>query len=434
MNYRITPPDNLQAELHLPSSKSVSNRVLLLHALSAGSHAPQGLSDCDDTQVMLNAFGGSASSTPIQGTIDIAAAGTAMRFLTAYLSTVEGERVLTGTERMLQRPIGVLVDALRSLGAEIDYLGAAGFPPLRIRGRQLQGGQVTLAGNVSSQYTSALLMIGPTMPLGLKLTLTGNIISRPYIDLTLKLMHDFGAKAAWTSRNEITVSPGGYCDTAYSVEADWTGASYWYESVALMSTELKRHPRPRSEDEEGGPALPTLQLHGLVAESGQGDRRGAELFSRIGIRSIYTADGVQVLPMGLPVARMVEDFTDMPDLAQTLVVSCCLMEIPFKFTGLQSLRIKETDRIAALIHELHKIGYALHDEGEGELSWHGEHCPAEADPLIATYDDHRMAMAFAPAAIVVPGIRIDNPQVVSKSYPTFWDDLQKAGFQITVGE
>lgn len=432
MDYRITPPTNLCATLRLPASKSVSNRVLLLHALSGGADLPQGLSDCDDTRVMLDALGGSPDHTaPIAGTIDIAAAGTAMRFLTAYLSTVPGDaHILTGSQRMQQRPIGVLVDALRSLGAHIDYAGAEGFPPLRITGHELQGGEVSLPGNVSSQYTSALLMIAPTMPRGLRLTLTGPIISRPYIDLTLKLMADYGARARWTSTRQIVVEPGGYRPTPYTVEADWSGASYWYEAVALMAAHLKAHPLP-ADPESGEPApIPTLELRGLVAESGQGDRRGAELFARIGIRTIYTADGVRLLPMGLPVARLVEDFTDMPDLAQTFVVACCLLEIPFRFSGLQSLRIKETDRIAALIRELHKIGYALHDEGEGQLNWHGEHCPATPDPCIATYDDHRMAMAFAPAAIVVPGLRIDAPGVVTKSYPTFWDDLRTVGFHI----
>lgn len=415
MQYRLTAPEHLATALRLPASKSISNRALILHALAQGTHRPVNLSDCDDTRVMIRALEGNAAE------IDILAAGTAMRFLTAYLSVTPGTRLLTGTQRMQQRPIRILVDALRSLGADIAYAGNEGFPPLLITGSRLQGEAVTLAGNVSSQYISALLMVGAVLPHGLRLHLTGDIVSRPYIDLTLQLMRDFGAQAAWESADRIVVKPGGYRDTPFTVESDWSAASYWYQMMALM---------PTCEEE---PA-PSVELYGLFPRSYQGDSRGADLFARLGVRTAFTDRGVRLSKMGVPVARLVEDLVEIPDLAQTFVVTCCLMNIPFRFTGLQSLKIKETDRIQALINELHKLGYVIHSEQDSILFWNGERCPAEADPLIATYEDHRMAMAFAPTCLCVPHLRIDHPEVVSKSYPAYWDDLRAAGFGVTCYE
>lgn len=415
MQYRLTAPEHLATALRLPASKSISNRALILHALAQGTHRPVNLSDCDDTRVMIRALEGNAAE------IDILAAGTAMRFLTAYLSVTPGTRLLTGTQRMQQRPIRILVDALRSLGADIAYAGNEGFPPLLITGSRLQGEAVTLAGNVSSQYISALLMVGAVLPHGLRLHLTGDIVSRPYIDLTLQLMRDFGAQAAWESADRIVVKPGGYRDTPFTVESDWSAASYWYQMMALM---------PTCEEE---PA-PSVELYGLFPRSYQGDSRGADLFARLGVRTAFTDRGVRLCKMGVPVARLVENLVEIPDLAQTFVVTCCLMNIPFRFTGLQSLKIKETDRIQALINELHKLGYVIHSEQDSILSWNGERCPAEADPLIATYEDHRMAMAFAPTCLCVPHLRIDHPEVVSKSYPAYWDDLRAAGFGVTYCE
>ena len=415
MQYRLTAPEHLATALRLPASKSISNRALILHALAQGTHRPVNLSDCDDTRVMIRALEGNVAE------IDILAAGTAMRFLTAYLSVTPGTRLLTGTQRMQQRPIRILVDALRSLGADITYAGNEGFPPLLITGSRLQGETVTLAGNVSSQYISALLMVGAVLPHGLRLHLTGDIVSRPYIDLTLQLMRDFGAQAAWESADRIVVKPGGYRDTPFTVESDWSAASYWYQMMALM---------PTCEEE---PA-PSVELYGLFPRSYQGDSRGADLFARLGVRTAFTDRGVRLCKMGVPVARLVENLVEIPDLAQTFVVTCCLMNIPFRFTGLQSLKIKETDRIQALINELHKLGYVIHSEQDSILSWNGERCPAEADPLIATYEDHRMAMAFAPTCLCVPHLRIDHPEVVSKSYPAYWDDLRAAGFGVTYCE
>lgn len=407
MQYLLNAPASLHATVQLPASKSISNRALILHALSGGSTRPENLSDCDDTQVMIRAL------DHMPDVIDIHAAGTAMRFLTAYLCVTPGTHTITGTERMQQRPIRILVDALRTLGARIDYTGKEGFPPLHINGTQLTGSEIELAGNVSSQYISALLMIGAVLPVGLKLRLTGDIISRPYINLTLQLMHDFGAQAGWTSENSISVAPSGYHDTPFRVESDWSAASYWYQMTALAT------------------GSPEVELLGLFANSAQGDSRGAELFARLGVQTEYTPQGVKLRKQGHPVVRLDEDLVDIPDLAQTFVVTCCLLDVPFRFTGLQSLKIKETDRICALITELRKLGYVIHAEQDSILWWDGERCPADEQPGIDTYEDHRMAMAFAPACLVCPSIRINEPQVVSKSYPRYWDDLQAAGFGIT---
>ena len=407
MQYLLNAPASLYATVQLPASKSISNRALILHALSGGSTRPENLSDCDDTQVMIRAL------DHMPDVIDIHAAGTAMRFLTAYLCVTPGTHTITGTERMQQRPIRILVDALRTLGARIDYAGNEGFPPLCINDTQLTGSEIELAGNVSSQYISALLMIGAVLPVGLKLRLTGNIISRPYINLTLQLMHDFGAQAGWTSESSIDVTPGGYRDTPFRVESDWSAASYWYQMTALAT------------------GSPEVELLGLFANSAQGDSRGAELFARLGVQTEYTPQGVKLRKQGHPVVGLDEDLVDIPDLAQTFVVTCCLLDVPFRFTGLQSLKIKETDRICALITELRKLGYVIHAEQDSILWWDGERCPADEQPSIDTYEDHRMAMAFAPACLVCPSIRINEPQVVSKSYPRYWDDLQAAGFGIT---
>lgn len=406
MHYQLTAPSEVKATIQLPASKSISNRALIIHALSGGSDAPANLSDCDDTRVMIKALTGN------EEVIDILAAGTAMRFLTAYLSATPGTHILTGTQRMQQRPIQILVNALRQLGAQIEYAGNEGFPPLHICGTELTGDEITLKGNVSSQYISALLMIGPVLKHGLQLHLTGEIISRPYINLTLQLMKEFGAVAAWTSDQSIRVEPRPYRSVPFTVESDWSAASYWYQIAALS---------PAAE----------IELTGLFRNSYQGDSRGAQLFAKLGVETQYTDRGVRLIKKGTLSTRLDEDLVDIPDLAQTFVVTCALLDIPFRFTGLQTLKIKETDRIAALKTELAKLGYVLRDEDDSILSWDGERCEPQEVPVIKTYEDHRMAMAFAPAVIRYPQLQIAEPQVVSKSYPAYWDDLRKAGFFIS---
>ena len=406
MKYLIkAPEERLRASVQLPASKSISNRALILNALSYSPYDIQNLSDCDDTEVMVKALNSDSRD------FDIKAAGTAMRFLTAFLSKIVGEWTITGTERMKNRPIKLLVDALNSLGARIEYIEKEGYPPLRIFGSALQGGEISLAGGVSSQYISALLMIAPLMEKGLTLHLEGNIISRPYINLTLQLMEQFGVKAIWNGQT-IKILPQEYKPIRFTVESDWSAASYWYSIMAL------------SKNAE-------IELLGLFKNSLQGDAAGAKLFAQLGVGTTFTDRGVVLKYNGNAVKKLIYNFVNEPYLAQTFVVTCVLLNIPFRFTGLQSLKIKETDRIEALKTELRKLGYLLTDSNDSILEWNGERCEPEADPIIATYEDHRMAMAFAPAALVLPkGLKVADPEVVTKSYPAYWEDLRKAGFAL----
>lgn len=436
MKYRIYSPKKLSGRVHLPPSKSICNRALILNALSG---APLGylanISDCDDTRVILEALflldaeQQEHKEGQLVPTINIKAAGTAMRFLTAYLCALPqtGTRILTGTERMQQRPIAILVDALRSLGAKIEYVGQEGFPPLRITGTHLRGGELNLLGNVSSQYISALLMIAPLLKEGLKLRLKGEVVSRPYINMTIAMMRHHGASVKWQGPKVIAVQPRHYHPTPYRVEGDWSAASYWFEMSLLAQRRYE-----------------VVTLLGLFPESLQGDSVVTEIFSRLSVLSFHESndDGYptcHLIPRRWTAKHLEWDFTKTPDLAQTMVVTCAMMKIPFRFTGLQSLRIKETDRIAALQKELRKLGVQIEVEGDSVIYWNGPKRQAQGDvpylhpapnTIIETYDDHRMAMAFAPTALVLKQIDIQHPEVVSKSYPTFWEDLIKAGFKI----
>ena len=407
MNYRIIAPRRIEGEIDLPASKSISNRVLLLNALCATPGRLSNLAQCDDTDAVLSAL-----AQPDASEVNIGAAGTAMRFLTAYFATREGrEVVIDGTERMRQRPIGVLVDALRQLGADIEYVEAEGYPPLKITGTRLHGGALTVSGSVSSQYITAILLIAPVIG-GITLTIEGEIMSRPYIDMTLALMARYGVKAEWRE-NVIHVPAGEYTALDFTVEADWSAASYWWAMQAIV---------PQSR----------ISLKGLEPQSLQGDSRIAELMSQMGVTGnwcgryldLRSNDGVGCC------CSTFADLSGTPDIAQTLVVMLCLMGRPFRITGLRTLRIKETDRLEALRTELRKLGYVVKVEGDDAISWHFETTAAEASPHICTYHDHRMAMAFAPAAIRFPGLIIDDAQVVSKSYPLFWEHLRQAGFKI----
>jgi len=389
---------NITARIDLPASKSISNRALILNALSYSPYDIQNLSDCDDTIATLEALDSNDT------TFDIGAAGTAMRFLTAFLAKTVGEWIITGSERMKNRPVKILVDALNSLGARIEYIENEGFPPLRIFGCALNGGEIHMNGSVSSQYISALMMIAPFMQKGLKITLDGKIISKPYIEMTIQMMQEFGAEIELTE-NTIYIAPQDYRPIEYLVESDWTAASYWYEILSLVG--------------QGN-----IFLNGLFQDSYQGDSKVAELFEQLGIHTTYMSEGILLTSTKINATALEYDFTDQPDLAQTLAVTCCFKGIPFIFTGLHSLKIKETDRIAALINELRKLGFVLAEAGEGSLAWEGELCEPIKNIIIETYDDHRMAMAFTPAAIFHP-ISIEHPEVVSKSYPNFWKDIEK---------
>ena len=343
-----------------------------------------------------------------------------MRFMTASRAVEAGEEhVLAGTARMKRGPIGILVDALRFLGADIEYAGEEGYPPLRIRGKRLEGGRLEVPGNISSQYISALLMIGPALSNGLTLQLTSDVISRPYIDLTLWMMHEFGADAEWSDYNTIEVRPKPYQERHYAIENDWSAASYWYEVVAL------------SKDPEA-----TIRLEGLMDGSKQGDSSLRYIFSLLGVRTQFQ-DKRQGVPTTVTISksahcvpRLEYDFINAPDLTQTFVVTCALLNIPFHFRGLSTLKIKETDRIEALKKEMRKLGYVIKDVNDSELIWDGEVCQPDITGGIDTYEDHRMALSFAPASCRTGSIRINNPLVVTKSYPNYWEDLTRCGFTL----
>ena len=407
MRYQISAEiNNIKCAVKLPASKSISNRVLIISAISYSPFPIQNLSDSDDTRVLGEALNSNTNK------FDIGHAGTAMRFLTAFLSKIVGEWEVTGSARMKQRPIKILVDALSELGAKIEYTENEGFPPLKIYGSHLKGKTITLDGSISSQYISALLMIAPTIENGLTLKLTGNITSRSYIELTLKLMARFGIKYQWAG-NEITVPEQNYFPMDFTVEADWSGASYWYQTLALSET--------------GEIFLENLQLNSL-----QGDANIAGWFEQFGIQSIQKKNGVLLSkPEHIQPEKLTLDFIENPDIAQTMACLCIGQKIPFHFTGLKTLKIKETDRIAALQNELAKFGAVLNEPQHGELEWDGKFdaSGAEKIPLIETYHDHRMALAFAPLALAGYTFQIKDPMVVTKSYPNFWNDLQNAGFK-----
>ena len=407
MTLQLTAPQQANGTISLPTSKSISNRALMIAALCGGE--PQVLHPalCDDTAVMVDALARQ------EGDINVGAAGTAMRFLTAYFATREGVTVtLDGVERMRHRPIGPLVDALRLLGAQIEYLGQEGFPPLQITGTAMHGGDITMAGDVSSQFISAVMMILPAIGGG-SIQLTGNIVSAPYIHMTAAVMRSMGAQVDFTGS---TIAVGnGYQGNDIVVEADWSAAAPWYALAALL---------PQSG----------ITLQGLTADSIQGDARLVDLGSRLGIASRFDAHGVS-----LDTSRFIDcccsNFADMaatPDLVPSWAVLMCLLERSFRMTGVRTLRLKESDRIEALRQELLKLGYVLKIEGEDAISWYGERVAvATQPPVIDTHGDHRMAMAFAPAAVRFPGLIIRDADVVSKSYPAYWRHLTQCGFIIT---
>ena len=409
MNYQISAAiKNLSGTIQLPASKSISNRALIIHALSYSPYPIHNLSDSDDTKVLQAALYSNSSK------FDIGHAGTAMRFLTAFLAKVVGEWEITGSERMKQRPIKILVDALTELGANIEYLGEEGCPPLKIFGSHLKGKTIQLDGSVSSQYITALLLIAPTLEGGLTLNLRGDITSRSYIKLTLELMAKFGIRYQW-HKNEIIVPEQRYFPIDFTCEADWSGASYWYQIMALV---------------DSGEIL----MENLVLNSLQGDADIAAWFQHFGVESIQEKTGVILSKTkNNQPDRLDLDFIENPDVAQTMACLCVAKGIPFHFTGLKTLKIKETDRIAALQNELAKFGATLVEPAHGELAWDGklDMETKEELPLVKTYHDHRMALAFAPMALAGLPMRIEDPMVVTKSYPGFWSDLKKIGFEVS---
>lgn len=393
------PRAPISTKIRLSSSKSESNRALIINAVSGNKCHLYNLSDARDTQTMQRLL-----QIPDQ-TLDVLDAGTTMRFLVA-LKTLQGEhRILTGTERMQERPVKILVDALRALGGQIDYLKNEGYPPIEIKGFSPKTNKIQIQGDVSSQYISALLMVSPLLPNGLELELTGKVASRPYIEMTLDLMKHFGVSHVWEG-NTIKVAKQQYTANEYTIESDWSGASYWFSVVAL------------AEKAE-------IELLGLKQHSLQGDSAIVKIMDSFGVASSFTAEGI-LLKKKEAQQEVTVDFSDCPDLAQTVVACAAVKGIHLKCKGIESLRIKETDRIAALQNELKKFNAEFKEIGEG---WF-EVIPSNNIPKlveIETYDDHRMAMAFAPLAFVAE-LDVLEPHVVRKSYPGYWEDLKKAGF------
>lgn len=407
MRYHITASNTHPCIIQLPASKSISNRALIINALAGSPYPAVNIAQCNDTKVIIDALASNSS------VIDIDAAGTAMRFLTAYYSMQEGRNVtITGSQRMLQRPIAPLVDALRQAGAHIDYVDNEGYPPLHIRGKRLLGGHITIPGHISSQFISALLLIAPYMQQGLHLTIEGEILSRPYIDMTIGMMLQFGAKVS-ANYPTIEVEPSPYIPRPYDVEPDFSALSYWYEIAALNHY--------------------IYLIDNLPPKSLQGDARVADYFAHWGIETIFKPQWAAIYPIGKrsrnKTLRL--DLKNEPDLAQTIIMTCALSGQHFCIEGLNNLRIKETDRIAAIISEAAKLGYIFTQPHPHCIAWNGRRKPIKRPIVIDTHNDHRMAMAFAPAALRFDEIIIDNPQVVAKSYPHFWEDLQQAGFIIT---
>ena len=404
------PGGPLRGTAQLPASKSESNRALILRALAGGGQLDN-LSDAHDTQLMRRLL----AAAPDRAELDAEDAGTVMRFLTAFLAVTGWRGRLTGTARMQQRPIAVLVAALRQLGAQIEYEGAEGFPPLRFGGFAPTATDVAprlaVRGDISSQYISALLLVAPLLPAGLLVQLTGSVGSWPYISMTLDLMTRFGAETAVNPGGALAIGPRPYRPANYEVESDWSAASYWYALVAL-----------------GAPGS-TVRLTGLRQKSSQGDQAIARLMAPLGVATTFLdQDEVQLTQTAVRADQLTQvDFTDCPDLAQTVAVVAAALGQTLVLTGLESLRIKETDRIAALQTELGKFGGTLLEIAPGHFQVERVGAFEVSGQTIATYHDHRMAMAFAPLALRGP-LHIAAPEVVRKSYPQFWAELRKIGF------
>ncbi len=404
-----TNKTELNAEISISGSKSESNRLLILQQLIAGLTI-KNVSDSDDSKYLEKAL----NST--DRTIDIGHAGTAMRFLTSYFSIKEGrEVVLTGSERMQNRPIEILVNALQDLGATISYEDKIGYPPIRIKGTKLTKDKVQINGNVSSQYISSLLLIASSLPNGLEIELLGKITSVPYINMTLSLLQELGIEAGFEG-NKISVKPFNSSITKkVIVESDWSSASYFYSLIALSTIGSE------------------IKLSSYKKNSLQGDSCLSEIYQHFGVRTIFKEDSIvlkktNVISSEIEKSHLEVNLSNVPDIAQTIVVSCFGLGISCELTGLHTLKIKETDRLVALENELTKLGATISVTNESLTL--KKSTKINSNIAIETYKDHRMAMAFAPLAIKVP-ITILDANVVTKSYRNFWKDMQKIGFQIS---
>jgi len=403
---------NFNSGIHLPSSKSISNRLLIIRALTHEYFGIENLSTANDTKLMnllLNEISDIDASNQIN-ILDAQDAGTVFRFLTALLSSVPGNHLLTGSPRIQERPIGILVEALRKLGAEISYQNKTGFPPLLIEGRHLHSAEIEVESNISSQFITALLLISPRLEKGLVIHLKETPSSLPYIKMTIELMRYFGIKIQFED-SVIVVSPGSYKAKNIEVEADWSAAAFWYQAVAFS---------------ENG----KIKLKGLHKSNIQGDAILAEIFESMGVETIESEDGILIQKKGRIQKNLSLDFTNCPDIAIPVIAACAGLEIIGNFKGLESLKIKESDRVQALETELAKLGFDFREVDEHEWVLLNS-CKIEAsdfdfsDIVIETYHDHRIAMGFAAFAILGKGIQIKDPDVVVKSYPDFWEEFSK---------
>lgn len=387
----------LKGPIALPASKSLSNRVLIIRALAQRPFEIENLSDADDTVIMQKALDRNDLIT------DIGPAGTAMRFLTAFYAIRPGEKVLTGSARMKQRPIAILVEALQQLGAHITYLEKPGYPPIHIEGRRLKGGRIKVSGQVSSQFITALMLIGPTLPQALEIEITGDPLSRPYISMTKELMEQCGAQVTFDG-SLVIVKPGRYRSPAISIEFDWSAAAFWMAFAAMS----------RKAD---------LHLAGLKENSLQGDRAATELFTHLGIESEFDEHGLRITNSGKVSSDFMWNFRHHPDLVQPAAIAAAALGVTSRFEGLNNLRLKETDRIEALQLELKKIG--CRSEVAGHDLQLFKSALVEEVPELDVYSDHRMAMSLAALSMKYPVLTIRDPMVVAKSYPRFWKEVEK---------
>lgn len=405
---------DLFGEIKLPSSKSESNRALIIQALCKEGITIHNLSIAEDTQLLNRClrYIETCGVSGIPMVVDAKNAGTVFRFLTTFLAIRKGKCLLIGSERMQQRPINQLVDSLSQLGVKISYPGKKGYPPLLISGRKLNGGIVNLDASVSSQFITALLLISPLMSDGIEINLKGTIVSRPYVAMTIDIMKHFGIKVDHTER-QIKVSQQPFINNDFDVDPDWSAASYWYEMVAL------------SDQAE-------IIIPGLKKESLQGDSIVHEIFNLLGVNTEFTSSGAILRKTKLETTFLEYDFIDCPDLAQAVIATCVGLGIEGSFSGLQSLRIKETDRVAKLNDELGVFGYSFSETEKNNWSLNktGSVISDLNKLTFKTYDDHRMAMALAPLALKTNRLIIEDPNVVIKSYPGFWEDLKTVGFKI----
>ncbi len=396
----------VNATVSLPSSKSITNRALIVQALCHNSIVIENASEAEDSNILKSAL------RDLTSFIDVKDAGTAFRFLTAFLSIQPGSFILTGSERMKQRPIGVLVNALRMIGADIEFLERDNFPPLKINGKKLVGGNLRIDASESSQYISALLLIAPKLSLGLRLELAGKINSVSYIEMTLSLMKYFGISIQ-RNGNFIDIPCQDYSPKVLRVENDWSSASFWYEIAAL------------SEKSE-------IVLRGLNKKSIQGDVVIDEIMEKFGVHSVESGEDIVIRKTNkLELPSFFDfDFSSCPDLVLPVATVCTVLKIPSMFRGVKNLRIKESDRLNALKNELVKIGGNLIVEEDLFSIEPGEYLNDET--IFHSYNDHRMVMAFAPLALKLNEVIIDDHLPVNKSFPDFWNNLRNAGFECEI--